>query len=42
VGTFVGVSLLMRGISTTALAWGLRGLDQRFEGRRKERALQTA
>ena len=42
VGTFVGVSLLMRGISTTALAWGLRGLDQRFEGRRKEKPLQTA
>jgi len=42
VGTFVGVSLLMRGVSTTSLAWGLRRLDQRFEGRRKEKPLQSA
>ena len=42
VGTFVAVSLLMRGISTTSLAWGLRRLDQRFEGRRKEKPVQSA
>jgi uncharacterized membrane protein HdeD (DUF308 family) len=42
VGTFVGVSLVMRGVSTTSLAWGLRKLDQRFEGRRKEKPAQIA
>lgn len=42
IGTFVGVSLIMRGVSTTSFAWGMRRLDQRFEGRRKEKPAQTA
>ena len=35
VGTFVGVSLLMRGVATASLGWGLRGLGLKWESRKK-------
>ena len=35
VGTFVGVSLLMRGVATASLGWGLRGLGLKWESRQK-------